>query len=49
MSWFAIEIGVALAPVALLLWWTVRTLRRHPEAPRAEAAGDVVDDGKQAP
>jgi hypothetical protein len=29
MSWFAIEIGIALAPVGLLLWWTVRAMRRH--------------------
>ncbi|HEX4510576.1 MAG TPA: hypothetical protein VH328_10865 [Burkholderiaceae bacterium] len=29
MSWFAIEIGIALSPLALLLWWTVRSLRRH--------------------
>ena len=32
MSWFVIEIGIALAPVGLLLWWTVRAMRRHRQA-----------------
>jgi hypothetical protein len=29
MSWFLIEIVVALAPFGVLLWWTVRSLRRR--------------------
>jgi hypothetical protein len=36
MSWFVIEIVVALAPFGVLLWWTVRALRRR-RAPRDEA------------
>jgi hypothetical protein len=36
MSWFVIEIGVALAPFGVLLWWTVRALRRR-RLPRDEA------------
>jgi hypothetical protein len=40
LSWFVIEIGVALAPLALLLWWTVRTLRRHGQAPPADGGAD---------
>jgi hypothetical protein len=39
MSWFAIEIAVALSPLVLLLWWTVRSLRRH-RPPVEEPAGD---------
>jgi hypothetical protein len=44
MSWFAIEIAVALSPVALLLWWTVRSLRRN-RTLRDEARrdGDAAD------
>ena len=44
MSWFVIEIVVALMPLGLLLWWTVRTMRRHRgaadevEAPAADDA-----------
>jgi len=37
MSWFLIEIVVALAPFGVLLWWTVRSLRRR------RAAHDEAD------
>jgi hypothetical protein len=37
MSWFVIEILVALAPFGLLLWGTVRLLRRR------HAASDEPD------
>jgi hypothetical protein len=38
MSWFVIEILVALAPVGMLLWWTVRMMRRrHPQQDEAQA------------
>jgi len=46
MGWFVIEIVVALAPFGVLLWWTVRTLRRRradAEASDAPAA-DREDD-----
>jgi hypothetical protein len=45
MSWFVIEIVVALAPFGLLLWWTVRSMRRRRtasdegETPRAGRDG----------
>jgi len=29
MSWFLIEIVMALAPFGVLLWWTVRSVRRR--------------------
>ena len=38
MSWFVIEIVMALAPFGLLLWWTVRSLRRRRAALDAEEA-----------
>ena len=45
MSWFVIEIVMALAPFALLLGWTVRSLRRRRAPPEdAEAAADDGDE-----
>jgi hypothetical protein len=29
MSWFAIEILIALTPFGAVLWWTVRSVRRR--------------------
>jgi hypothetical protein len=42
MTWFAIEIGVALAPLALLVWWTVRSMRRQ-RAQHEQARQDEAD------
>ena len=33
MIWFLIEIGVALALFGVLMWWTVRSLRRRDAEP----------------
>jgi len=48
MSWFVIEIVVALAPFGVLLWWTVRALRRR-RVPRDEAQSSAsASEGDRA-
>jgi hypothetical protein len=46
MSWFVIEIVVALAPFGVLLWWTVRSMRRHRAAQDEQDA--PASDGDEA-
>ena len=48
MSWFVIEIVMALAPFALLLGWTVRSLRRRRAALDEAQAEAAAGDGEEA-